>query len=339
MHHQSAAIIALSNARTYANILANPNAPHQLPHITASTYYQPSGSHSESYAAWKLNDGLLWYDTTPDNRWSPNGTSKPFSTIGVTMSRPRTFSSISLAVFSDIHEGGIADCPRAITVINNRTGDIIAARNPWKSCVPNALNTILLAPPVSAATSHNASTPAKGTNVTTDQLQIVVSTKRGLTAAFSELQIWVPSPMGPRYEVEDGLPGTFVGGFWGTPSGMNGTQVLPSEDDVLGGGVTMQAGSWVEIGDVRLGRRIAGGKAKAALTVVGAGSGVVQVQMNYLANSTARFDGSVSGMAGTVSEHSKRQNVTVDVEFLPGGNVVTLFCTEGEPFVDAIIVE
>src|ERR1700761_1718527 len=64
MPHQTSSITALSNSVRYANILANPNSPHQLPYITATTHYQPSGSHSESFPAWKLNDGLVLYDTT-----------------------------------------------------------------------------------------------------------------------------------------------------------------------------------------------------------------------------------------------------------------------------------
>jgi hypothetical protein len=265
-----------------------------------------------------------------------NGSSKFYATVDVTLQRPRTFNSVSLAVFSDLDQGGMADCPQAISITNNRTGDILAARNPWTTCVPNALNTILFAPPVSAEQTQNATTPALGTEVNTDQLQIVVVGKRSLTAAFSELQIWVLSPTGPRYEVEDGLPGTFIGGFWGTPSGMNNTLILPAEDDPLGGGVTMQEGSWVEVADVR--SNTGSARKNATLTIVGAGSGTVEVQMNFLANSTANFDGSVPGMLGSQSNLTQRQNVTVPVDFLPGGNVVTLFCVEGEPFIDAIIV-
>lgn len=334
---QESAIANLASTTRYANILANPNTPHQLPQISADTFYQPSGSHSDSYAPWKLNDGLLWYDTTPDNRWSMNGSSKFYATIGVSLPRPRTFNSLSIAVFSDLDEGGMADCPQAISIINNRTGEILAARNPWTTCVPNALNTVLLAPPMSVGQTQNATTPALGTDVTTDQLQIVVVGKRSLTAAFSELQIWVPSPTGPRYEAEDGLPGTFIGGFWGTLSGMNSTLVLPGEDDPLGGGVAIQEGSWVEVADVRSGDG-SPAKKNATLTIIGAGRGTVEVQMNFLANSTASFDGSAPAILGVQLNHPQRQNVTVAVDFLPGGNVVTLFCIEGEPFIDAIIV-
>lgn len=267
-----------------------------------------------------------------------NGTGKFYATVGVALPRPRTFNSLSFAVFSDIDEGGMADCPLAISIINNRTDEVVAARNPWSTCVGNALNTVLFAPPVNASQTNNVTTPPLGTYVTTDQLQIVVVGKRSLTAAFSELQIWVPSPTGPRYEVEDGLPGTFVGGFWGTASGMNNTLVLSSEDDPLGGGVTMHNGSWVEVADVRSGPGSPARK-NATLTIVGAGTGTVEVQINFLANSTASFDGSAPGMAWQQSNHTQRQNVTVSVDFLPGGNVVTLFCTNGEPYIDAIIVE
>jgi len=59
---------------------------------------------------------------------------------------------------------------------------------------------------------------------------------------------------------------------------------------------------------------------------VGGGTGKLNVQMNFLGNRTVSFNGRVG-------------NVTLEeVPFLEGGNVVTLFQVDGEPFVDAIIV-
>jgi hypothetical protein len=48
--------------------------------------------------------------------------------------------------------------------------------------------------------------------------------------------------------------------------------------------------------------------------------------MNFLSNKTVVFDGSDA-------------NETVEVRFLDGGIVVTLFHVEGEPWVDAFVVE
>jgi hypothetical protein len=62
------------------------------------------------------------------------------------------------------------------------------------------------------------------------------------------------------------------------------------------------------------------------MTVIGGGRGTLVVQMNFLSNKTVVFDGSDA-------------NETVEVRFLDGGNVVTLFHVEGEPWVDAFVVE
>ncbi len=119
--------------------------------------------------------------------------------------------------------------------------------------------------------------------------------------------------MGPRYEVEDGLIGTFIGSFEGRPTGLNGT--------IEHGGVRLGDGGWVELADVRAADSSAG---PTKMTVVGGGHGMVEVQMNYLTNHTLTFDGSA--------------NKTLDVEMLRGGNVVTMFQKSGRPLLDAIVI-
>ncbi|KAK5136227.1 hypothetical protein LTR08_003834 [Meristemomyces frigidus] len=297
----------------WQNILANPNAPWNLPSVSADYCLNLNGDEC-IYAAWKMNDGLLWYDTTPDNRWTNNQSQVPYSTIAITLPRARKIHSISLAIFVDTERGGVAACPQGIRVVDGRTNETVALRNPWAECVPNALNTIAFVPPTTLNT-----TTADGSDYTveTDLLQVVISDQLRLTTAVSEMQLWVAPNTGPRYEAEDGVIGTFIGSYEGRGLGLNGT--------IESGGVSLGPGGWVELADVRTAD---GGAGSVALTVLGGGQGTVEVMVNWLANVTVVFNGTAG--VGV--------NRTVEVEMLRGGNVVTVVQTGGRPFVDAVVV-
>ncbi|KAI9700527.1 MAG: hypothetical protein M1820_006826 [Bogoriella megaspora] len=308
----------LSNATRYENILANPNAPHGLPNVSADWTFSSNGDLSP-YEPWKMNDGLLWYDTTPDNRWTNNQSTTPFNTVMIRLPRARNISSVSLAIIDDtdrmdgIHHGGVVTCPAAIRVtIGN--GSVVAERNPWTECKGNSLNTVLFSPPIDEAASTNASsTPATGTVVETDAINITMSNQLRYAFAISEVQIWVPANPGPRYEAEDGLLGTFVGGFEGRALGMN--------NSIVDGGVELYENGWAEIADVR---KNGGNGGAGTLTVIGGGNGSVNVTTNFQENYRLTFDGNASQ--------------TLDVDYLYGGNVVTIFQTSGTPWIDAIVV-
>lgn len=81
-------------------------------------------------------------------------------------------------------------------------------------------------------------------------MQILLSDKLHLTTAISEIQAWVEPKPGPRYEAEDGLIGTFIGGWQGRHTGLNCT--------IENGGVTLEDGGWVEVADVRRADGMAG---------------------------------------------------------------------------------
>ncbi|KAK3070543.1 hypothetical protein LTR53_010280 [Teratosphaeriaceae sp. CCFEE 6253] len=294
----------------WQNILANPNSPYNLPNITADYTLSTNGDIAP-YEAWKLNDGLLWYDTTPDNFWTNNQSRVPYSTITITLPRPRQMHSVSLAIFVDTERGGVAACPEGIRVTDS-TGETVAIKNPWTDCVPNALNTLPFAAPT-ANTTSNVTTPDQNYVVETDSLQITLSDKLGYTTAVTEIQIWVAPNLGPRYEAEDGVIGTFIGSYEGKATGLNGT--------IENGGVTLYGGAWVELSDVRTASGEAG---TTQLTVIGGGTGAVEVCLNWSTNTTVTFAGAA--------------NQTVEVDLLRGGNWVTIFQTSGTPFVDAIVV-
>lgn len=300
----------LASVPQYQNILANPNSPWGLPNVTADWVLSTNGDISP-YEAWKMNDGLLWYDTTPDNRWTNNQSTTPYDTINITLPRARNISSISLAIFDDIEGGGVITCPAGVKVAT-RDGSVVALRNPWTSCVPNALNTITFSVPISSNTS-NTTTPATATEVETDFLQVTLNSKLRYAVAIPEIQIWVPPQLGPRFEVEDGVIGNFIGSF-ANPNGLNGT--------VVAGGVQLRERAWVELGGVRT---ASGNGGAAKLTVLGGQNGTVEVGVNWLKNQTVEFT-------------ADQQNVTLDVELLLGNNVVTFFQSAGTPWIDAIVV-
>ena len=293
-------------------MLTDSPAPHGLPYITADWDWNPDGDLAP-YNPWKMNDGLLWYDTTPDNRWTNNQSTVPYAHINITLPRARRIHSISLAIFADSERGGVVDCPDGIKIDDLNTGRTLAFKKPWTDCVPNALNTVPFANP--ANSDANETTPSANFVVETDFLQITLSDKLHYTTAISEIQIWVAPNTGPRYEAEDGLLGTYIGGVvQGRETGTNST--------IEDGGVTLGGGAWIEWADVRRADDSAG---QTSLTVVGGGQGSVEVQMNWLTNHTLTFDG-----------HARK---TVDVDMLRGGNVVTILQTDGKPSIDAIIVE
>lgn len=286
-------------------------APYNLPSVKADWCLSSNGDICP-YEAWKMNDGLLWYDETPDNYWTNNQSEVPYSTITITLPRARDIHSVSLALLSDVERGGVVECPEGIRVVDARTGDTVAYKDPWDDCVPNALNTVPFAAPT-GNNSANITTPNSDYTVNTDLLQVILSDKLRCTTAVTEIQIWVAPNTGPRYEAEDGVIGTFIGSYEGRATGLNGT--------IENGGVSLASGAWVELGGVRAANGSAGA---TALTVLGGGSGTVEVQLNWLTNTTVSFSGTA--------------NKTIEVDMLPGGNVVTIFQTTGTPFIDAIVV-
>lgn len=327
-YNSQQAASALAAAPEYQNILANTNSPYGLPNVTADWIFSSNGDES-SYLPWKMNDGLLWYDTTPDNRWTNNQSTSPYNTINITLPRPRNLTSISLGIFVDVSRGGVIACPSDILVTTGNA-TVIAERRNWNgSCIPNALNTIAFSAPVdyiSPSNYTNTTTPAEGYQVETDFLQVTLNAQQYYAVAVAEIQLWVPPNLGPRYEAEDGLIGTFIGGFEGRATGLNGS--------IIDGGVLLGEGGWVEVAQVQppdsitySSSQYAGQGGVANLTVYGGMSGTVEVGLNWLKNHTVSFSG--SGLD---------QSQTLAVEMLPGNNVVDIFQTSGTPWIDAFVV-
>ncbi|GME25418.1 uncharacterized protein K452DRAFT_262464 [Neofusicoccum parvum] len=295
--NSTAAVRALATSPRHANILSNPNSPHGLPSVTADYRWSTNGDIS-AYEAWKLNDGLVWFDATPDNRWTNNQSYSPYATINVTLPRARHLTAISLAVLDDRAEGGAIACPRAVDVVDAASGALLARRDPWPACAPNALNTI-------------AFDAAAAGDVRTDRLALRLTNQIPFAVALTEVQLWVPEERAARrYAAADGLLGAWIGFFQGRAAGTNAS--------VEDGGVRLGAGGWVEVAGVE-----GGGVGRVA--VVGR-EGRVRVVANWLpgkGNQTVVLDG---------------REAVVEVELLDGRNVITVFQEEGSPWVDAVVV-
>lgn len=302
---------ALAAQPRYANILTNPNAPWGLPNASADYTFSTNGDYS-SYEAWKLIDNLLWYDTEPDNRWTNNQSETPYNNVYLHLPRTRTFNSVSLGIMEDIERGGVIACPSAITV-TLEDGTIVAERDPWTDCMPNALNTVLFDNPT--MDPANVTTPASGYDISTNFLQITLWDQIHYAVAVSEIQIWVEASPGPTYYVADGLLGNFIGSFEGRKNGLNCT--------VSNDGVYINEGGWAEVADVRTSN---GQAANGTATIVGGGTGSIAVAVNFLSNQTVTFSGGFN------------TSQTIQVQYLEGGNYFTLFNVEGSPWVSEIIV-
>ena len=298
LSNSTQAVANLASIR-YDNILANTNAPWGLPNVTTDYVYNGEGP---TYDAYKTIDGLLWYDTTPDNRWTNNQSYTPYNVLNYTFPRARKMNSMSLAIMDDTARGGYLACPAYLS-ITDRAGNILAKYDPWTSCIPNSLNTIAFG---------NGSTPM---TYETDFLSVTFGIQATKAVAISEAQIWVESNPGPRYEAEDGLLGTLIGGFQGRATGTNAI--------VENNGVVLADGGWMEIADVRKGFAATAGT--GLLNIIGGGNGTALVGLNYLgSNQTVIFGGN--------------KTTTLTVDFLRGGNVVSIFQTSGRPFIDAVVV-
>ncbi|KAI8957172.1 Six-hairpin glycosidase [Daldinia sp. FL1419] len=159
------------------NIAANPTGPGQYPMANATYTY------SADYE-FKAIDGVLFYDSVPDNRWTNYQSPNRNDTLTVTFARPRIISSITLALFSDVARGGDVDVPARIEVYGS-TG-LLATMNDSSSLLPNDRNIIAFK------------------QVETQFLAVNLYRKSShLWVGICELEIWTPPFPGPTYHAVD----------------------------------------------------------------------------------------------------------------------------------------
>jgi hypothetical protein len=158
------------------NIAANPKGLGHYPLANATYTYHTDWTY-------KAIDGYLYYDSVPDNRWTNYQSPFPKDTLQVTFARPRTISSVTLALFSDVARNGAVDVPSVIEVygssglLANTTGPFLA--NDRNTITFNSVETKFI-----AVTLYNPAPHYVG---------------------ICELEVWVTPSTGPTYYAVDAL--------------------------------------------------------------------------------------------------------------------------------------
>ena len=221
----------------------------------------------------------------PDNRWTNNQSFQFNDTYAITFARPRTFSSVTLAIYADRAQGGVVDCPAHIEV-HGSDGLLANVTDFGDKCLPNDRNTISF-----------------GKEVTSLSLSVNMFIKRGYAVGLAELEVWVPPNRGPVYYWVDAyLTNSVVVFDQESKATANGAVVgnNSAESTIMLPGVYSESG-----GAVRLDISYTNRGAKAA-------------SMGLVIN---RFQ---AGNAMLVPKGQRYGSVGLDVKLLPGDNYVTL---------------
>ena len=157
------------------NIAANPSGPGSYPLIEATYTYSLD-------SPYKANDGVVFYDSIPDNRWTNYQSSSESDTLNVTFARPRNFSSVTLALFYDIDRNGQIDLPSEIT-ISSSSGNIATISG--DSLLTNDKNTITFP------------------EVESTFVAVTLSNRDSHYVGICELEVWVNPITGPIYYAVD----------------------------------------------------------------------------------------------------------------------------------------
>ncbi|KAI1206109.1 Six-hairpin glycosidase-like protein [Annulohypoxylon truncatum] len=153
------------------NIAANPAGPGQYP--TAEATFTNSGDFQ-----YKAIDGVLFYDSIPDNRWTNYGSPNENDTLTISFARPRNITSITLALYSDVARGGGIDVPARIEIYGSN-GLLFTLDDP-SSLLPNDRNELsfdLVETQFVAVNMYRKSS--------------------NLWVGICELEVWTPPTLGP----------------------------------------------------------------------------------------------------------------------------------------------
>ncbi|KAI1098053.1 Six-hairpin glycosidase-like protein [Jackrogersella minutella] len=159
------------------NIAANPTGPGQYP--AAEATYTNSGDFQ-----YKAIDGVLFYDSIPDNRWTNYGSPNLNDTLTITFARPRNVTSVTLALYSDVTRGGGVDVPARIEVYGS--GGLLTSINDPSSLLPNDRNEVSFKQTETQFLAIN-----------------VYRQSPDLWVGVCELEVWTPPATGPTHYAVD----------------------------------------------------------------------------------------------------------------------------------------
>jgi hypothetical protein len=161
-----------------ANIAANPNGVGAYPKANATYTYSTD-------APFKANDGYLFYDSVPDNRWTNYQSPNSNDTLQITFPRPRNISSVTLALYSDVSRSGSVDVPASIEIYGS--SGLLANLSDANTFVANDRNTFAF------------------TEVETEFVAVNMFNKPNVFVGVCELEVWAPPGSGPDYYAVDAL--------------------------------------------------------------------------------------------------------------------------------------
>ena len=297
----SSALVTLPGAPDIAapnpipvNIAANPKGLGYFPNATATTTYDLD-------SVFKAIDGFVFYDYIPDNRWTNNQSYYFNDTFELIFARPRTFFSVTLAIYSDRDRGGLVDCPAAVEVYGEN-GLLANVSNFAEICLPNDRNTI-----------HFAQ------ETTSLWLAVNMFIKPSFAVGLAELEIWVPPNQGPVYYAADAYLTNTIIEFDNTTQTSTATKAVVGNNSdtgsILFSGVYSESG-----GPVRL---------DLSYKNVGLEPAMIGVQVNRVptrGNITLAVTGNVYG------------TVAVDGDLLRGDNFVRIEGGNVGVFLDTLTV-
>ncbi|KAH7035882.1 Six-hairpin glycosidase-like protein [Microdochium trichocladiopsis] len=268
------------------NIAANPDGVGRWPRADATYTFQADWSY-------KAIDGVVYYDSEPDNRWTNYQSPNQNDTLTVTFPRFRNISSVTLAAFSDVDRNGQIDLPWKVEVWGS-TGLLATVSD--SDLVANDRNTI----------SFN--------ETETSFVALNLYNQPGRFVGLCEVEVWVP-PAGSVYHAADALlKGETVDVL--LEGNVNG--VKPKS--VVG---AMAADSIVSFSGV-LGPAAAG---SSTVTIVYANAGESTLNLALEVNQVPQ----AVGVALKPTEDGAYASVDVPVKLASGKNFVTL--KGGSPWI------
>ncbi|KAI0008073.1 Six-hairpin glycosidase-like protein [Xylariaceae sp. FL0662B] len=264
-------------ANELVNIAVNPVGPGHYP--TADATYTNPGDFQ-----FKAIDGVLFYDTIPDNRWTNYGSPNMNDTLTITFARPRNVSSITLALFSDVARGGGIDLPARIEIYGS--DGLIATVHETSTLLRNDRNEVRF---------QEIETQVLAINFYRKSPEIFVG--------VCELQVWTPVPRPVYYAVDAHLTGrnTRVMFHKSSTATANGAVVgsLGSDSNVAFSGIESD-----------------GGRTTLTLTYSNSGNSTVEVsvEVNQVFQTTLNL----------LPSKGKYVNVTADIMLAAGKNYLTI---------------
>ena len=165
------------------NIAANPNGLGFWPKASATYTFDLDDPY-------KAIDGVLFYDSEPDNRWTNYQSPNSNDTLTIQLARPRNMTGIVLAIYEDSNRSpaGSVACPASIHVTDADGKTLADVPDFASKCLPNDKNIVVF-----------------DEEAETDTINFNFTPQQNLAVGVCEVEIWVPANTGDFYYAADAL--------------------------------------------------------------------------------------------------------------------------------------